>query len=246
MRKNSAAYKMAFHRLRYIPDLSFSECVMALCTLALCGCCVAASSLEWGAWRGLFKMAASTGFLLTAWRAGALESGFGRVLFSGLVLSWLGDFLIMGIGPGGFLSGLTAFLLAHLAYSIAFLIAGIRVRRSLIAFGALSIFGLCVAVRIFPGVPATLRFPVGAYMIVISAMVSLAMGIEGAKSRTLVIAGALLFYFSDLFVARAFFVQPGFVNTLIGLPLYYSGQTALALSGSGESADAWQDNGGKD
>ncbi len=219
---------------------------MALCTLALCGCCVAASSLEWGAWRGLFKMAASTGFLLTAWRAGALESGFGRVLFSGLVLSWLGDFLIMGIGPGGFLSGLTAFLLAHLAYSIAFLIAGIRVRRSLIAFGVFSIFGLCVAVRIFPGVPATLRFPVGAYMIVISAMVSLAMGIEGAKSRTLVIAGALLFYFSDLFVARAFFVQPGFVNTLIGLPLYYSGQTALALSGSGESADAWQDNGGKD
>jgi len=152
-------------------------------------------------------------------------------LFSGLVLSWFGDYFLMGIGPGGFLSGLTAFLLAHLAYSIAFLIAGIRVRRSLIAFGALTIFGSCVAAWIFPGVPATLRFPVGAYMLVISAMVSLALGIEGVKSRALVIGGALLFYASDLFVARAFFVHPGFVNTLIGLPLYYSGQVALAMGG---------------
>ncbi len=213
------------------PRFTFTESLVALCTLALCGCCVAASYFEWGAWRGLFKMAASTGFLLTAWRGGALENRFGRTLFAGLVLSWFGDFLIMGIGPGGFLSGLTAFLLAHLAYSIAFLIAGIRVRRSLIAFGALAIFGLCIAVWIFPGVPVDLRFPVGAYMIVISAMVSFAIGIEEARSRSLIVAGALLFYASDLFVARAFFVHPGFVNTLIGLPLYYSGQVALALGG---------------
>jgi hypothetical protein len=35
---------------------------------------------------------------------------------------------------------------------------------------------------------------------------------------------------SDLFVARDRFVQPGFVNRLLGLPLYYAAQAMLAIS----------------
>ena len=40
--------------------------------------------------------------------------------------------------------------------------------------------------------------------------------------------GAVLFYVSDLFVARERFVTPGFVNKALGLPLYYGGQLLLA------------------
>ena len=42
------------------------------------------------------------------------------------------------------------------------------------------------------------------------------------------LAAALLFYASDFFVARDRFVRPGFVNRLIGLPLYYAAQAWFA------------------
>jgi uncharacterized membrane protein YhhN len=42
--------------------------------------------------------------------------------------------------------------------------------------------------------------------------------------------GASLFYLSDLFVARNRFVKKEYVNRLVGLPLYYTGQYLLALS----------------
>jgi hypothetical protein len=41
-------------------------------------------------------------------------------------------------------------------------------------------------------------------------------------------AGALLFYLSDLLVARDRFVRPGIVNRVVGLPLYYAAQLLLA------------------
>jgi uncharacterized membrane protein YhhN len=42
--------------------------------------------------------------------------------------------------------------------------------------------------------------------------------------------GSLLFYVSDLAVARHRFVRPDFVNRVVGLPLYYAGQFLLALT----------------
>jgi hypothetical protein len=47
----------------------------------------------------------------------------------------------------------------------------------------------------------------------------------------LVFSGALAFYVSDIFVARQRFLKTEFLNRLIGLPLYYSGQFMLAFSG---------------
>jgi uncharacterized membrane protein YhhN len=43
-------------------------------------------------------------------------------------------------------------------------------------------------------------------------------------------AGAMGFYFSDLFVARERFLKKSFVNKMIGLPLYFIGQFLLAFS----------------
>jgi len=42
--------------------------------------------------------------------------------------------------------------------------------------------------------------------------------------------GAILFYLSDLAVARHRFVHESFVNRVIGLPTYYLGQFLLALT----------------
>jgi uncharacterized membrane protein YhhN len=65
-----------------------------------------------------------------------------------------------------------------------------------------------------------------AYCLAISAMLWLALGTAQPEVRL----GALLFYGSDLFVARDRFVAPGAVNRLLGLPLYYAAQVLLALA----------------
>ena len=48
--------------------------------------------------------------------------------------------------------------------------------------------------------------------------------------RGVVFTGALLFYLSDLFVARNRFMEKSFINRLMGLPLYYTAQFLLAFS----------------
>ena len=45
-----------------------------------------------------------------------------------------------------------------------------------------------------------------------------------------ILAGAIAFYLSDLFVARDRFLKNDFINRLVGLPLYYLGQFLLAFS----------------
>jgi uncharacterized membrane protein YhhN len=77
--------------------------------------------------------------------------------------------------------------------------------------------------------------PVLLYIIVITAMLSGAWSILGDSSLTLtgrvmIFGGAVLFYFSDIFVARDRFLKNGFLNRLVGLPMYYAGQFLLAFS----------------
>jgi hypothetical protein len=45
-----------------------------------------------------------------------------------------------------------------------------------------------------------------------------------------VLVGALLFFVSDLAVARDRFVSPGFANAAWGLPLYYAATLVLAAT----------------
>jgi len=75
-----------------------------------------------------------------------------------------------------------------------------------------------------------MRAPVLAYVFVITLMVSLASGMSWRWGMWMAVTGALIFYASDIFVARDRFVSPGPVNGLIGLPLYYIGQLLLAWS----------------
>ena len=96
------------------------------------------------------------------------------------------------------------------------------------------VFSLIVFLWLRPHLKAML-VPVVAYILVITVMASGAWAVlERSGSpfwgRGLVFAGALLFYVSDVFVARNQFIRGEFLNRLIGLPLYYLGQFLLALS----------------
>lgn len=210
-------------------------------------------------WRRILKMAAATVFLVVAITAGALDTTFGKVMLLGLALAWVGDLALTYSGRKAFVSGLVAFLSAHVAYGVAFAIpaTGGSVERSIdwsnVIVGAVVLtgLGLVVARWLLPTVPRDLVIPVIAYVVVISAMVALAAGhvvtcpsgCRPADGVTIlvdrqmldwrIVLGAVLFYVSDLAVARDRFVAPGSSNRMWGLPAYFAGQFLLAWSAGG-------------
>jgi uncharacterized membrane protein YhhN len=181
--------------------------------------------------RGVAKTAASTAFIAVGVSAGMLNSGWlGGLLVAALLLSAVGDIALIGKSKAAVAGGLGAFLLAHVAYGAAFWVRGV------------SLFGVILALVVL--LPATLsiwrwlmphtgrlRTAVAAYILVITGMVTLAMAsagyVQGNASR-LLFAATVVFFVSDICVARERFVCPSLWNRRIGLPLYYAAQLALA------------------
>jgi len=176
------------------------------------------------------KVITSCGFLAVAILSGALRSTYGRILLAGLACSFAGDLLLIGESQRFFLLGLSAFLLAHLTYVAAFVSRGVSLRW--MALAALPIIGIAVVVMrwLVPHTPPELTMPVFLYTTVISGMVIAAFGTRGSGAPVLILAGALLFFMSDLSVAAQRLVQMEFPTYIWGLPLYYAGQVCLALS----------------
>ncbi|MBX7258693.1 MAG: lysoplasmalogenase [Candidatus Hydrogenedentes bacterium] len=179
---------------------------------------------------GPFKMTASTGFIATAVLAGGLHTTYGRLLLAGLICSWWGDLLLLGSGRLYFLSGLVSFLLGHVFYSGAFYAHGSRIGQALAWLVALTIPAYIIMSLAWPNVPAMLRIPVVAYMSIISIMLALALGAWRLPGGSMIAAGAIAFYLSDVCVARGRFISQSPINGLIGLPLYFLGQVILAIS----------------
>jgi uncharacterized membrane protein YhhN len=175
-------------------------------------------------------------FVLTAALQPFLVPAYHGFLLAGLVLCLAGDVFLALPGDRVFLAGLVSFLLGHVFYVLAFFGLFGAGAWTLGAFGLAAVAGGFVWVWLRPHL-GTMRRPVAVYILVISLMVCGAAGVLGGKEfkgcgRFLVVAGALCFYVSDLFVARDRFVQKGFVNRLLGLPLYFAGQYMLAFSPS--------------
>jgi uncharacterized membrane protein YhhN len=182
------------------------------------------------------KAAASAGFVAVACALGAPERGaFGAFVLVGLVLSATGDVALALHGRRSFLFGLVAFLLGHVAY-IAASAAVVPVREWLAPVAALPVVATAVAYALLSSRLGTMRVPVIAYMATITVMVigAIAYRSSGAVHGDELLPGALLFYVSDLSVARDRFVKRAFVNRAWGLPAYYAGQ--LLLSWAARSA----------
>ena len=190
---------------------------------------------EWALGVWLAKPLASALFVAAALAHGALDSGYGRAVLAALALSWLGDVLLIPARrPLAFQAGIAAFALAHLAYVIAFASRGVDPARAGLCALPAALALLAAARWLRPHLPAEMKTPVRAYMGILSAMLVAAVGASAADPR--ILAGAALFYLSDLTVARDRFVAPGFANGAVGLPLYYAAQLVLALTVSIESA----------
>jgi len=162
-----------------------------------------------------------------------LSPYFGFVL-TGLIFCLGGDVFLALPQKKTFMLGLVSFLVGHVFYVIGFFsVAGFSgwTWVSLVLVGTIS-FLVYKWLRSHLG---KMKGPVIGYMVVITVMVCAASSVLGAadfslSGRGMAFAGAVAFYFSDVFVARDRFMKKEFVNRLVGLPMYYAGQFLIAFS----------------
>lgn len=207
---------------RSLTALTATACV-ALVALLFFGHPAAAAAM---------KFIASSAFIALAIRVGAMASVYGRLILTGLALSWFGDMFLVGTSQLAFLCGLSAFLLAHIAYVSAFIAHGYDRRWVWFAVVPVTAIAIGVFTWLEPHTPVNLAIPVRAYIVVISMMVIFAIGTRGRGGSVLIFSGAILFFLSDLSVATLRLVQTDYPTYVLGLPLYYAGQVCLALSSS--------------
>jgi uncharacterized membrane protein YhhN len=181
-----------------------------------------------GTARAVCKLGASSAFVAFAVSLGATETTYGKLVLVALLLSWVGDALLLSSAQRVFMGGLAAFLLAHVAYTVAFSVTG---PSPLVSLAALLCFGAAGVVTLrwlWPHLSAADRPPVVAYILVIVVMCAAATGSSRAVGSLVPAIGAACFMASDVAVARDRFVVQSVVNRLWGLPLYYFAQLLLA------------------
>ena len=182
------------------------------------------------------KILASCAFLATAGLAlsrpgGATLAGYGGWIVLGLVLGLAGDVALLW--KRGFVIGLAVFLAGHVAYIIA--IATVEPPRAWPSDGGVlgiipPLAGVAVLAQLWPRL-GKLRGPVIVYVLAIATMVVAALAAWRAATVPPTLAlGAVLFFASDIAVARHRFVGPTFTDKAWGLPAYYAAQLLIAWS----------------
>jgi len=150
---------------------------------------------------------------------------------AGLLLSTAGDVFLM-LPKDRFVAGLASFLLGHLCYIAAF--------SSDVAFGAgfmwwLPFFavGGAVVTSLWRSLPAQLRWPVLAYVLVIATMAGQATGRWSILETPAALSAALgagLFVISDATLAIDRFKRQFRAARALTLTTYYAAQLLIALS----------------
>ena len=168
--------------------------------------------------------------------ASPLGHDYATRVLAGLVLGAAGDVALLGESKRAFLAGLVLFLLGHLAYVAAF--AALVPPAAWVGGLAVAPFAVgAVVLALLWSRLGSMRAPVVAYVVVIGLMVAGALAVvshrAGGAASLRIALGAVLFWLSDLAVARDRFVGKSFVNRAWGLPAYYGGQLVLAWSLAG-------------
>ncbi len=198
----------------------------------------ATSALGLREWHLLAKPAAMV-FAIASVAAGAWVSGAGGrfalnrervLLLAALLGSLAGDVFLML--PGLFIPGLVSFLLAHVFY-IALFRQGVPWfgQRTALA-AALALGAGMYAFLWWGGLPAALRAPVAAYVLVIALMAAQAWGRWAAlpgRPALLVALGACFFMLSDSLLAVNRFVTPLPGAQVWVLSTYYAAQVLIVV-----------------
>ncbi|MCX2832292.1 lysoplasmalogenase [Microbulbifer thermotolerans] len=176
-----------------------------------------------GPWMALLK---TLPIILLALIARHRLSGSTRGLtLAALALSALGDLLLALDFPGQFVYGLSAFLLAQLAYAFNFLRgADFRCRHSVLRGAPVLLAAFLLAQLLLPAA-GELAPAVAVYFL---AIVTMALGAAAHRGNsTLLFVGAVTFMASDTLIAIHKFVTPLPMAGTAIMVTYYSAQMAL-------------------
>jgi uncharacterized membrane protein YhhN len=174
------------------------------------------------------KTAASAAFVTLGFACWSRADPDDAWLIAALMLCAAGDLFLLW--RRSFDIGLFSFLLGHIAYVSRFAVALPIGEWPPLALAPLVIAGAGAAWWLWPHLGRR-RPAVLAYIVIISVMVWGGISAwTGNRLPWTAAVGAILFYLSDLAVARQRFVRQSFTNRAVGLPLYYLGQLLLALT----------------
>jgi uncharacterized membrane protein YhhN len=174
-----------------------------------------------------FTAVASGGYVLTAVLAGGFTSRYGILMTAGLVFCLLGDLL----GPGNFMLGLYAFVIAHFGIAGALFSKGFDRKRARFAVPAAILISAAVYfLWLGPAVPASEQLQIIGYTVVITVMLVAAGSARPFRGLRVAQAGAVLFYISDVFLANWRYVNTARWNMFVCYPLYYTACVLLAVS----------------
>ncbi len=183
----------------------------------------------------VFKPLTTVLIILFAWPRGAAQPVLRRWIRAGLLLSLVGDVALLW-PKQGFLPGLIAFLLAHLAYIAAFCVPARLAARPL-AFVVCALVAAVILSQLWAGVPAALRAPVVAYVLCLATMASqaavwwrVAAGRADATLARHAAIGGALFMVSDSLLAINRFALPLPLSSLWILLPYWVAQWCIAAS----------------
>jgi uncharacterized membrane protein YhhN len=169
---------------------------------------------------------ASTAFVAMGIFGRRLQTAYARRLVLALMACWLGDVL----GAWNFIHGLAAFLAAHLILLTAFWAQGLNWWKLLRFSGPVLVTAMAVIFWLFPHVPSSEYAPVSLYILAITLMLLFAFAAAQAPGGAIALIGAVVFFISDVFVARWRYVSSSDINALFCYPLYYSACVLFALS----------------
>jgi len=202
--------------------------------LCLCAA-LAIASAPWGlampVLNFVFKPLATLCVIAYAHGRGAVagaEVAERRWLLAGLWLSLAGDVALLW-PKEGFLPGLVSFLLAHLAYLVAFT-RRVRFGAWWPAFAAYALVAGGILSLLWPGVPAGLRLPVLAYVACLAAMAAQAAVLwrRGTARGGVLALGGAMFVASDALLATNRFAGPLPLSSLWILMTYWTAQWCIA------------------
>jgi uncharacterized membrane protein YhhN len=212
----------------------------ALTVCALLAIASAPWALNQPALNFAFKPLATLIVMAYAWQRGHDNPIVRRWVLTGLCLSLAGDIFLMW-PQQGFLPGLVSFLLAHLAYLVAFTRVA-RFAGTPWVFVAYAALALLILSQLWPGVPGALRLPVVAYVLALACMAAQAAVVwrSGAPRGAVLALGGLLFMTSDALLATNKFGGGLPMASLWILSTYWSAQWCIASW----LAPQWQGSGG--
>ena len=194
------------------------------------------AALDWAAvqrqWVLVERVAKPLVIVVLAWLAvtmGATDHDVGRFLLVALGFSLVGDIFLLGKKTVDFTGGLVSFLVAHIAFVLAFLTLGIEPWWALVGLLIAVPLSLTAGRRIVRAARreggAALGSAVTAYLVVIVTMVAAASG----TALPLVFLGALAFLLSDTVLALDRFVGPRSNARMLVIVTYHLGQVLMVV-----------------